>query len=137
MFPFNSITLLRAHPTTSPDLFGLPDSAPQTDELMDEVRSLQLQIRGLPRRVRDWGVYKSVDERVVNMSTVLPLVSSAPGISKIGEFVALPPAMNITMKEVDDPEAGDLIFRFLFNALFSLPQLTSKLWGYLRVDALE
>lgn len=37
-------------------------------------RSLQLHIRGLPRRIRDWGLYKAVDERVVNMSTVLPLV---------------------------------------------------------------
>lgn len=46
----------------------------QTDELLDEVKSLQLHIRGLPRRVRNWSVYKAVDERVVNMSTVLPLV---------------------------------------------------------------
>lgn len=54
---------------------------PQTDELLDEVKSLQLQIRSLPRRVRDWGVYKAVDEKVVNMSTVLPLVSEAVAIS--------------------------------------------------------
>lgn len=46
----------------------------QTDEILDEVKSLQLHIRGLPRRVREWGVYNAVDERVVNMSTVLPLV---------------------------------------------------------------
>eukprot|EP00752_Nemacystus_decipiens_P011484 g10196.t1 len=46
----------------------------QTDELLDEARSLQLHIRGLPRRIRDWGLYKAVDERVVNMSTVLPLI---------------------------------------------------------------
>lgn len=42
----------------------------------DARRSLQLHIRGLPRRIRDWGLYKAVDERVVNMSTVLPLVRS-------------------------------------------------------------
>ncbi|CAM9632729.1 unnamed protein product, partial [Ectocarpus sp. 8 AP-2014] len=46
----------------------------KTDELLEEARSLQLHIRGLPRRIRDWGLYKAVDERVVNMSTVLPLI---------------------------------------------------------------
>lgn len=46
----------------------------QTDELLEEARSLQLHIRGLPRRVREWPLYRAVDERVVNMSTVLPLV---------------------------------------------------------------
>lgn len=49
----------------------------QTDELLDEVKYLQLHIRGLPRRVRDWGLYREVDEKVVNLSTVLPLVSFA------------------------------------------------------------
>lgn len=48
----------------------------QTDELLEEARSLQLHIRGLPRRVREWALYRAVDERVVNMSTVLPLVGS-------------------------------------------------------------
>lgn len=49
---------------------------PQTDQLLDEAKGLQLQIRALPRRVRDWGVYKAVDEKVVNMSAVLPLVGT-------------------------------------------------------------
>eukprot|EP00904_Undaria_pinnatifida_P003150 jgi/Undpi1/12836/HiC_scaffold_7.g02503.m1 len=46
----------------------------RTDELLEEARSLQLHIRGLPRRVREWALYRVVDERVVNMSTVLPLI---------------------------------------------------------------
>lgn len=46
----------------------------QTEELLEEVKRQHLHIRGLPRRVRDWGVYKAVDENVSNMATVLPLV---------------------------------------------------------------
>ncbi|CAN0303753.1 unnamed protein product, partial [Discosporangium mesarthrocarpum] len=49
----------------------------KTDELLDEVKSLQQQIRKLPRRVRDWEAYADVEDRVVNMSTVLPLVSKS------------------------------------------------------------
>jgi dynein heavy chain len=36
---------------------------------------MQTQIKRMNRRVREWGVYKDMEERVANMATVLPLVN--------------------------------------------------------------
>ena len=49
-------------------------AAINTEELLDEVKLLQKQIKKMPRVIRDWGVYKALYEEVNNMSVVLPLV---------------------------------------------------------------
>ncbi|CAM9358663.1 unnamed protein product [Ascophyllum nodosum] len=46
----------------------------RADNLLDEVDSLRLQIQRLPKRVRNWSVFKAVDENVLHMATVLPLI---------------------------------------------------------------
>lgn len=46
----------------------------KTDDLVDEVRRLQGQIKKLPRKTKDWHVTKNLETYVKNMHTVLPLV---------------------------------------------------------------
>lgn len=46
----------------------------KTDDLIDEVRKLQQQIRQLPKKSREWGIYKYLEQYVKNMATILPLV---------------------------------------------------------------
>lgn len=45
-----------------------------TDELVDETRLLQGQVKALPRTVRGWQVYQQLEANVKNMGVVLPLV---------------------------------------------------------------
>ena len=46
----------------------------KSDELLDEVRKMQNQLKKLPKKCRDWGVFKRLEIEVKNMSTILPLV---------------------------------------------------------------
>ena len=46
----------------------------RTDDLVDEVRVIQQQIKRLPRRAKEWLVMKHLDSYVKNMATILPVV---------------------------------------------------------------
>ena len=46
----------------------------KTDDLLDEVKRLQNQIKKLPKQSKDWQVSKMLNTHVKNMYTVLPLV---------------------------------------------------------------
>ena len=46
----------------------------RTDDLVDEVRVIQQQIKRLPRRANEWLVMKHLDSYVKNMATILPVV---------------------------------------------------------------
>ncbi|GMH57655.1 hypothetical protein TL16_g02438 [Triparma laevis f. inornata] len=45
-----------------------------SEDLLDEVKLLQNQIKRMPRQCRAWGVYNLIFEEVQNMAVVLPLV---------------------------------------------------------------
>lgn len=46
----------------------------QTDELMEETKKIQNQLKRYPKKARDWGVFKQLEIVAKNMSICLPLV---------------------------------------------------------------
>lgn len=46
----------------------------KTDDLLDEVRKMQNQLKKQTKKCREWGVYKRLEIEVKNMATTLPLV---------------------------------------------------------------
>ena len=46
----------------------------QTDDLLDEVKKLQQQLKRQPKKSREWSVFKHLDQEVKNMAISLPLV---------------------------------------------------------------
>jgi len=46
----------------------------KTDDLMDEVKRIQNQLKKQPRKPREWAVFKMFELNVKNLATVLPLI---------------------------------------------------------------
>lgn len=46
-----------------------------SDDLLDQTKKLLLQVKQLPRRVRDWACYTHLQASVINMSAILPVVA--------------------------------------------------------------
>eukprot|EP01042_Synura_sphagnicola_P022744 gene22744-28985_t len=45
-----------------------------TDDLMEETKKIQNQLKRYPKKARDWGVFKTLENVVKNMAICLPLV---------------------------------------------------------------
>jgi dynein heavy chain len=46
----------------------------RTDDLMEETKKIQNQLKRYPKKARDWGVFKTLENVVKNMAICLPLV---------------------------------------------------------------
>ena len=46
----------------------------KTDDLLDEVKRLQNQLKKQPKKPRGWQVFKSLDMQVKNLALTLPLI---------------------------------------------------------------
>lgn len=46
----------------------------KTDDLLDEVKKIQSHLKKRPKKAREWGVYKRLEEEVKKMAVTLPLV---------------------------------------------------------------
>ena len=46
----------------------------RTDDILDETTKIQNQVKGMPREVKGFDVYKTLQGRINNMATVIPLV---------------------------------------------------------------
>ena len=46
----------------------------KTDDLMDEIKRIQNQLKKQPKKPREWGVFKTLEQNVKNLNTTLPLI---------------------------------------------------------------
>jgi dynein heavy chain len=46
----------------------------KTDDLLEEIKRIQVQIKRQPKKPREWGAFKRLEIEVKNMATILPLV---------------------------------------------------------------